>query len=230
MSPDYHPLNICEIHSASDTLAQRTPEFFIVVEDDHSDDDDEITGYIDCEYSTNWTCDNNPGPGRIIDKYVYQFLGRKVERFLARVSEIDHGKEVPVVDEKLPPSLPHSEQEDLRPNEDHNALMDSQSFYSKSSSMATIDNNPGAGRTLDTYFFQPLGRMTEKAISCLLLRALPVAFPAENIVRSLIDVQDRLGTIGDINVYQHADFAEYAERKNIAWVLPGLYALVKQSS
>lgn len=36
--------------------------------------------------STNATMDNIPGPGRTIDTYIYQFFGRKLERFIFRIS------------------------------------------------------------------------------------------------------------------------------------------------
>lgn len=36
--------------------------------------------------STNATMDNNPGTGRTIDTHLYQFLGRKLERFIFRIS------------------------------------------------------------------------------------------------------------------------------------------------
>lgn len=39
-----------------------------------------------CSLSTNATMDDNPGPGRIIDKCIYQFLGKKIERFANRIS------------------------------------------------------------------------------------------------------------------------------------------------
>ena len=38
---------------------------------------------------------------------------------------------------------------------------DAASFASQSTT-ETIDNNPGAGRTIDTYFYQPVGRAIEK--------------------------------------------------------------------
>ena len=37
-------------------------------------------------FSTMATCDDNVGTGRVIDKHVYQALGRKVERLLARIA------------------------------------------------------------------------------------------------------------------------------------------------
>lgn len=39
-----------------------------------------------CSLSTNATMDDNPGPGRIIDKCIYQFLGKKIEQFANRIS------------------------------------------------------------------------------------------------------------------------------------------------
>ena len=40
------------------------------------------------------------------------------------------------------------------------------------STMATIDNNPGAGHVLDTYFFQPAGRQVERLAMKLSIRYL----------------------------------------------------------
>ena len=96
--------------------------------------------------------------------------------------------------------------------------------------MATIDNNPGAGRILDMHFFQPLGKLAERAISRLLLRTLPLAFPAERIVSHIMSIQDDLGSVGGITVYPLKLFIDYAEEEGIAWMLPGLYTLIKQCS
>lgn len=38
--------------------------------------------------STNATMDDNPGPGRVVDKFIYQFLGRKIERLANRYISI----------------------------------------------------------------------------------------------------------------------------------------------
>lgn len=46
-----------------------------------SETDDDDTSTIS-SYSTNSTVDDNPGTGRLIDKHIYQRLGRKLERFL----------------------------------------------------------------------------------------------------------------------------------------------------
>lgn len=55
----------------------------------------DMNGHVEDEYddgastssvSTNATAENIPGPGRTLDKYIYQFFGRKIERFANRVS------------------------------------------------------------------------------------------------------------------------------------------------
>lgn len=48
-----------------------------------SDDDDTSSTLT---MSTNATMDNIPGTGRTIDTYLYQFFGRKLERFIFRIS------------------------------------------------------------------------------------------------------------------------------------------------
>ena len=40
------------------------------------------------------------------------------------------------------------------------------------STTATIDNNPGAGRALDTYFYQPVGRRIERLAMKITIRYL----------------------------------------------------------
>lgn len=52
-------------------------------DDDNGSDGD--TSSIE-SVSTNATMDNNPGTGRTIDTYLYQFFGRKIERLIFRVS------------------------------------------------------------------------------------------------------------------------------------------------
>lgn len=50
----------------------------------NNDDDDD--GASISTVSTNATADNIPGPGRIIDVFIYQYFGRKIERFANRFS------------------------------------------------------------------------------------------------------------------------------------------------
>ena len=179
-------------------------------------------------YSTNWTCDDIPGTGRIIDKYVYQFLGRKLEMFMTKLPVL-HQQEI--IHEAMV-SAPDGEKEDQQLEEDHLIYDDtaySQSIYSDSS-MATINDNPGAGRTLDTHFFQPLGKLTERVISRVLLRTLPLAFPAERIISRVINIHDDLNNVGGVTTYPLKLFIDYTEEVGIEWILPGLYALVKQCS
>lgn len=49
-----------------------------------NDDDDDINSVL--TVSTNATMDNNPGTGRTIDTFLYQYLGRKLERIIFRMS------------------------------------------------------------------------------------------------------------------------------------------------
>lgn len=51
---------------------------------ENGDDDSDTCSTL--TVSTNATMDNIPGTGRIIDTYLYQFFGRKLERFIFRVS------------------------------------------------------------------------------------------------------------------------------------------------
>lgn len=49
------------------------------------DDDDDDTNSV-LTVSTNATMDNNPGTGRTIDIFLYQYLGRKLEQIIFRMS------------------------------------------------------------------------------------------------------------------------------------------------
>lgn len=51
---------------------------------ENGDDDGDTCSTL--TVSTNATMDNIPGTGRTIDTYLYQFFGRKLERFIFRVS------------------------------------------------------------------------------------------------------------------------------------------------
>lgn len=51
---------------------------------ENGDDDSDTCSTL--TVSTNATMDNIPGTGRTIDTYLYQFFGRKLERFIFRVS------------------------------------------------------------------------------------------------------------------------------------------------
>ena len=53
------------------------------------------------------------------------------------------------------------------------------------STMATVSDNPGTGRVLDTYFYQPVGRKIER-----LLMRLTAGFPSPSQIQ--IFIEDRL--------------------------------------
>ena len=58
------------------------PRAFI---EDVDDEDDVDTSSIS-SYSTTATMDDNPGPGRLMDKHIYQRFGRKIERLVSRIT------------------------------------------------------------------------------------------------------------------------------------------------
>ena len=68
-------LNLSQISGGSSGLASQ----------DHASDNNDDT-YSLVRTETNDTIDDNPGPGRIIDKYIYQRYGRKIERCIWRMS------------------------------------------------------------------------------------------------------------------------------------------------
>ena len=51
---------------------------------DQSDEDDSRSGSTSSVTSTNATADDLPGPGRLLDKYIYQRGGRIIERFVTK--------------------------------------------------------------------------------------------------------------------------------------------------
>ena len=52
--------------------------------DEEEDDRSSISSH-----STNSTVDDNPGPGRLVDKYLYQRLGRKLEKVAIRLGFVN---------------------------------------------------------------------------------------------------------------------------------------------
>ena len=218
------PFDTRGAHQTSDTVHH------IPVALTEASDDGVYTVEIDSDtYSTNWTCDDIPGTGRIIDKYVYQLLGRKLEMLMTRLP-VNHQQEM---NYEAMLSVTDGEKEDQQPEEDqiiYDDTADSQSAIYSDSTMATTNNNPGTGRTLDTHFFQPLGKLTERTISRVLLRTLPLAFPAERIISRVIKIHDDLNIVKGVSVYPLKFFIDYTKEVGIEWTLPGLFALVKQCS
>ena len=120
-------------------------------------------------YSTTATMDDNPGTGRTIDTYFYQPAGRFVEKTVKNIREHfnrsrrptepvnnDHIELTNVCSDHLTGGNDYTTDDNNRPN-DH----DSMTMHSYSTN-ATEDDIPGAGRTLDTYFYQPAGRWIDK--------------------------------------------------------------------
>lgn len=71
----------------SETMNLQSTWFYynrnIIEENDGDGRDDTSSIY---SVSTNATMDNIPGTGRVIDTHFYQFFGRKLERFIFRMS------------------------------------------------------------------------------------------------------------------------------------------------
>lgn len=67
-------------HNNDDDFMLENPisHFALRLDCNSTDDDASSVG----TYSTNSTVDDNPGPGRLVDKYLYQKGGRKVERLI----------------------------------------------------------------------------------------------------------------------------------------------------
>lgn len=59
---------------------------------------------------------------------------------------------------------------EVNQNEFENEFLDRCSLVSSISSLATVDNQPGTGRTLDNIFYKPCGRAIEKILIQLELR------------------------------------------------------------
>lgn len=123
------------------------------------------------------TIDDNPGPGRTLDKYVYQKGGRLLEKVAKTVKLSFSTTSYP---------LPNS----LRPNEaDHAILHDVDTVEGTTSSFSTMDtisNNPGPGRVLDKYFYQKVGRWIERVTVRIALSW--ASLPSEVIVTRTLEL------------------------------------------
>lgn len=103
---------------------------------------DEDTSSVS-SYSTTATMDDNPGAGLTVDKYFYQPAGRRFEKITSRI-----------VKPFLSP--------DGRIQDAADECESDSSSVNSFSTTATMDDNPGAGLTIDKYFYQPVGRRIEK--------------------------------------------------------------------
>ena len=130
------------------------PQLEAYLEDIKIEDDDDASSIS--SVSTTATCDNNVGPGRVLDAYFYQPLGRKVERYAAAVHS----------------TLGLSPQQALIRSIDDDGDNGYASSIDSGSTTATCDNNPGPGRIIDMHFYQPFGRRIEKFAMRLTIASL----------------------------------------------------------
>ena len=106
-----------------------------------NEDEDRSSVYTYFSDSTNATIDDQPGAGRTLGK-VYQRLGRALENGLSKLMD--------VFSKRITTQAQTAEQE----------RYDEISIISNE----TVSNQPGPGRTLDNFIFQPLGRNLEKML------------------------------------------------------------------
>lgn len=121
--------------------------------DDDNEDDDRSSAN---SFSTTATTGNLPGAGRTIDTYIYQPVGRRIEKLAKRLASLSSrrrtcGSEavggVDVCSETATASADN---------------YDSGSSINSFSTTATANNLPGTGRAVDTYIYQPMGRRIER--------------------------------------------------------------------
>lgn len=130
-------------------------------------------------FSTTSTADNIPGTGRTVDNYLYRPIGGFIERLV-----------------RSPVISPSSGALNLGAGIAHHTFISpiqmgsniSQDSVSAStvltySTMATMDDNPGPGRAIDKYFYQPAGRKVEAWAGRIAISYLPPG----NIFRYLSD-------------------------------------------
>ena len=93
-------------------------------------------------------------------------------------------------------------------------------------STCTVDDNPGTGRTVDKYVYQPLGRKLER----MMFKILHVELKSADIAARIIQCQEELGrTVGGVVVVPIDIFRSYVDKKNVGWMLHGLDTLIRRS-
>lgn len=104
-----------------------------------TDDVDDAGSYSssDTSWSTNDTSDDNPGPGRLLDKYLYQKGGKKVERLIfwtrMRIPNIDPSRISNYIEFLTRPHGPDGSMVTKR-----EAIIDLQHFFGKDNASTII--------------------------------------------------------------------------------------------
>ena len=100
------------------------------------------------------------------------------------------------------------------------------SSISSLSTMATMDNNPGAGLTIDKYFYQPVGRAIEKLALRVAMR-LNICHPSPAQILRIVGLDPAnfiwTGRVEKPNVVIASISAEHPTH------IPGILSLVEQS-
>lgn len=201
-------LNALESHSL---------EHFGSASDDEEEEEDR---YSNNSFSTTATASNLPGAGQTIDTFIYQPMGRRIERLARHFTSLsshnctgsENNGDVVISSVDV--------------TADTYDIDDNVNSINSFSTTATADNIPGTGRAVDTYFFQPIGRRIERLAMRFTISSLHPARIAQYIEAeeiSLIPGYVYVRTLsGTISFLCHA-------KPNGSTVIAGIKGLVKQT-
>ncbi|KAH8111582.1 hypothetical protein DFH11DRAFT_589433 [Phellopilus nigrolimitatus] len=146
-------------------------------------DDYDSDSYYACSIltsSSTSTKSDRPGPGRVVDKYVYQPTGRLIENALRRValpsgsvpnSAPNHASKSTGYEPAKKPPRPSTIKEALLYATAPEAL--SECSLITYSTTSTRSNVAGPGRIIDKYVYQVVGRLIEKCLGRIALKVGP---------------------------------------------------------
>lgn len=135
-------------------LESRSLEHFGSASDNEVEENDR---YSINSFSTTATASNLPGAGRTVDTYIYQPMGRRIERIARHLRSLSsHNR---TCSENIGDAVSRYSAATAADTDD---IGDSVNSLNSFSTMETVDNQPGTGRFIDTYIFQPMGRRIER--------------------------------------------------------------------
>lgn len=182
-----------------------------ILDDDEADDGNSINSF-----STTATASNLPGAGRTIDTYIYQPVGRRVERLAKRLKTLSSKKRT------------GSEDIDDIAIQSTTATAGAGDSISVNtfSTTATGNNLPGAGRSIDSYIYQPVGRRIERLAMRFTISSLHPARIAQYIEADQTNYAPEFNDVWSLNdIYVNLSKAY----RNGSTVVAGMKGLVKQS-
>lgn len=170
-------------------------------------------------FSTTATADNLPGAGRAIDTYIYQPVGRRIERLAKRFTTLSSQNRTG--SEDIGDAAIYSTSTTAYSSDSDDSANSVNSF----STTATANNLPGAGRAVDTYIFQPMGRRIERLAMRYTIASL---HPAR--------IAQYMGTDStfDLHYYSYMSLNDVIKdlctsRPNGSTIVAGMKGLIKQT-